>query len=209
MPVFHNTNEHNVTAKDEGGKVVRIRAGRAKSVDGVAADQLAGYNGVREVSGDEAEQLLAGRQGASGDLTTESELGTRAAQARAAATHAVVSAPLQVVVGDDSAPLAPPSGTVTTKQVMASKGQVERQAFADHEPLIGERHGDVDDATGLEAGPVSEAAVHNAQETARKVVEGVVEGETNAEESAVPAGTETASDAPAPKRPRSRRQSSE
>lgn len=110
--VLKNTLGHVVSSGS-----LKLRAGHAKLVDNEDADArvVAGYNGVESLSpgSDEANAALD-RSRPVCERSGESDFGTELARARGRVNHIAVSAPLQIVVGDDAAPLGPPSGTVTT-----------------------------------------------------------------------------------------------
>lgn len=174
-PVFHNSNDHAVSTRDEHGRTVRIGAHRASKVSGVAADTFADYadRGVSELTGKDAEQALAAKP-VSADVTAEGRLPQDIADAQGRAGLSAV-APLHVVVGDDTAPLGPGSGTVESKYDVAARSDVDHAAFSPNEPRLDDAIEGVDPATGLEGpGAVSSAAIHNAQVEARQAADKAV-----------------------------------
>jgi hypothetical protein len=131
MPYFRNDNAHGVRVGNS-----RIAPGTVALVPDEDADLYATYEGVEKVS-DSAGKKAVDEQRGAGAVSPESpsaEIQAGLADLRVAHRAAAVSAPLQVVRGDDDAPLGPPSGVITTKQAVAKDGsEAERRAFADHE----------------------------------------------------------------------------
>lgn len=163
---FRNDNSHDIYVSD-GSKLRRIRPGRGVEALGEFAKNLKATNGVSEVKGDDAKAALdVNTTPAATDPTIEGTLGARAAETLAEASRVIVSAPLQVVVGDDQAPFGPPTGVKSTKQQEAAKGEAERRAFAEGEPLKRVEPLEPAPETGT-----SSADAHNAQADARDAVE--------------------------------------
>lgn len=156
--VLQNTKSHVVSS----GKL-KIGAGRAKCVDNNDPDAkiVAAYAGVNTLSpgSDEANAALDPKGVLSGVTSEESNLGNVLAEGRNRLAHIAVSAPLQVVVGEDTAPLGPPTGTVSTKAIEAAKDAAHAAAFGP-----GEAHAPVDAEGRVDAGNANTVAqIHDAQ----------------------------------------------
>lgn len=134
MPTLQNDNTHRVYVDRGDGQMVKIGAGRAKNVEGKAADALKALSGVRVLTGDEAKAAL--EREASPSTGDGLDIGQAVAEGIAEINHLAVSAPLRVVVGDDQAPYGPPSGTVSTKGAEAAKSPEAARQFADGEATV-------------------------------------------------------------------------
>ena len=163
MPEVVNKLPHGVRVKDENGDEHRLRAGQVKSVEGDAADRLLAVEGVEQASSEDKESWDTEYARMSGRVTDAPTIGASLEDsinnARRHVRIASVAMPLNTVIGDDDAPLGPPSGTITTKQAVARQSLVDRGAFSDHEHLP-------EDA---ESGKLSE--VEQAQAEARAALE--------------------------------------
>lgn len=109
----------------------RIPPGGVAKVDGDEAKTYASYNGVEKASENDYNEYRQQDQVGGGSPSRDTH--QRMKEYRHAHRAESVSAPLQVVVGDDDAPYGPATGTVTTKQLEAKKGTEEKRRFADHE----------------------------------------------------------------------------
>jgi len=135
MPEFVNTLDHPVRVTDENGQTVRVVPGQVISVDGVTADRLDAIDGLDTPDGDQREAWEQRNAPMSEETSGKASLEQIAAEARIHARTLNVAVPLNQVIGDDNAPVGPPSGTITTKTVVASEGGLEKSAFMDHERL--------------------------------------------------------------------------
>ncbi len=135
MPKLVNKNAHGVRANG-----ARLMAGQVRDVDGEEADALKGIPGVETASADDEKAWDAKRGGGAtsegAGLTAGIEGAVR--QRRHDSRRESVAVPNNVVVGDDEAPIGPPTGTITTKQAVSKEGPIEKQAFADHEAEPGD-----------------------------------------------------------------------
>lgn len=132
MAYVRNTNTHRVGINDQN----YIPAGQAREVsdeDAKAYGKLDGCESLSDQEGQDAVQAqnatVSSEEGAFEGVTQG--LGS----ARTDARRDAIVGPLHRVVGDDLAPLGPPTGTITTKETEARKGPEERRAFADHEAV--------------------------------------------------------------------------
>lgn len=136
MPELINNLPHRVAVTDSEGRVHKLASGQVKSVDGGAADLLLGIEGVETASSEDKDNYQANKRGVMSDATSGKQSREAAyAEARAQARAINVSVPLNEVIGDNDAPLGPPSGVITTKQAVAGLGPEEKRAYADHERL--------------------------------------------------------------------------
>lgn len=148
-PSFVNTNSHPVRVDRPSptpgrpSKLVRLRPGQVVEAEGEYADSLAATPGVENATEEQAKVHEASvaqhrREGEMPGLGTR--LGEKLALGPArVALRRAIHAPLRRVVGDDAAPLGPPSGETSSKAQEAVKDDAHRRAFADHERLPGER----------------------------------------------------------------------
>ena len=136
MPDLVNKRDHPVRVTDENGQTVRVVPGQVISVEGAVADKLSAYDGVESASDEDREAHAAARGGLPSEtVSTKQAMETRYSGLRAQGRAATIAVPLNEVVGDNDAPLGPPSGTITTKQAVMRQGPAERAAFGDHERL--------------------------------------------------------------------------
>lgn len=130
MPYVRNDNQHGVRTGNS-----RVAANSVGYVSDEDLKVYETYEGVEKLSDAKGKEAVEEQR--AGGLTPESpshDLHEELAELRVAHRMAAVAAPLQVVRGDDDAPLGPPSGVITTKQAVAKGGsEAERRAFADHE----------------------------------------------------------------------------
>lgn len=136
MPEFVNNNDQAVRVRHEG-RLYRLRPGQVMQVEGGAADLFSNMNGIDTASGDDKERWEESQRVGSGDIT-ETDAGKMSldrmqTQLRVQARTAAVAVPLQQVIGDNDAPIGPPTGTITTKEAVAQQGVREKLAFMDHE----------------------------------------------------------------------------
>lgn len=166
-PSFVNDKSHPVRVKDEDGTERRIVPGRVVEAEGKFADNLsaAGLSTATDEDARSWENESARRSGGVTDgpatrLAAKLALGPIRVLGRVA-----VAAPLRRVVGDDSAPLGPPSGTISTKAAEAAKDDRSREAFADFEALPGEsiEHAGTPNPSLPVGATVSSEEIHNAQ----------------------------------------------
>ena len=131
MPKFVNTNDHPVRV-GKSDSLRRIIPGQVVEADGEFADQLKGTSGV-ESANQTHEKAWADRNAGPSDQPGPDELaGVNVGPALAAIGKLAVSDPLQVVIGDDSAPHGPPTGTVTTRSEARKSGDpLEKLAFGE------------------------------------------------------------------------------
>jgi hypothetical protein len=137
MPKLVNRNSHAVRARDENGVEHRLRSGQVVDASGPQADALKGIANVESAnkSDEEAWDRARGRKDRGDSSATIVHVTGVLTQARVAGRMASVVVPLNEVVGDDAAPLGPPSGTITTKQAVAREGQLENEKFGQRERL--------------------------------------------------------------------------
>jgi hypothetical protein len=126
------------------------------ALSGVEASNVEDYNSQREAYDREKTALMKRHEAH--------------AEARAALQNSRVSAPLQVVHGDDEAPFGPPTGTISTKSIEAAKDEASRKAFADGEALE-----KVEGAAVTPSGKPNSPAVHNEQVEAKESVDAVAQ----------------------------------
>jgi hypothetical protein len=179
VPKFVNTNPHRVSADYDGGSV-RLSAGEVREVDGAAADALKSVPGVETATAANAkswEAELAARSGPTGEGAARLEHKASIGGQRNELRQSLIAGPLQVVIGDDQAPVGPPTGTVTTRQAVAREGDVERQAFADHDALEPIEGVDALDARLPAAGTFTGDQIHNAQHENLKAAEAAAEAQ--------------------------------
>lgn len=182
---FVNDNSHDIWVRDDSGELARTGPS-----DVVTAEEGSSYetrlkatNNVREVSEDDANAEKSGAKTDDSPNTAIGTIGTTLASTIADINRIAVSAPLQIVVGDDQAPYGPDTGVVTTKQQLVADGDEKTyEQFASGEPrpdsdpahqegdgtIVDPARGDV--AVGAHGGPTS-AEVHNEQVAARETVE--------------------------------------
>jgi hypothetical protein len=135
MPEFVNNLDHPVRVANDQGESVKVRPGQVINADGAFADNLKAIDGVDEAT-DEDREAWENRDPTVSDITSgKVSLEQELSDARVRGRVASIAVPLNQVIGDDNAPIGPPSGTITTKQAVARIGPVEKRAFADHERL--------------------------------------------------------------------------
>lgn len=183
-PVIRNDNSHAVYP---GGKRdLRLEAGEVSVREGDEADALLALDGVNELGGDEGQSALDAYRAERGPVTTgesgAAKLEREVAEVRNAATLVGTSAPLQRVIGDDQAPLGPPTGTISTKAVEAAKSDAQRAAFGDHEALPGEKV-TTPQVPSPAGGPTGDE-VHDRQVETTEAVDEVAQGLIPAEHAA-------------------------
>ncbi len=174
MPKLVNNNAHPIRpVGPDGSTLARILPGQVVDASGAYADRLSACAGVGTASKDDvdrwdrsldAQRTRGAMPGDGSRLSAKMALGP----AREAVRHATVVAPLQRVVGDDSAPQGPPSGTVTTKADATSSGKpADVQAFAQGEEMavLGKKVEANDTATNhtIVTGQATQGDIHNKQ----------------------------------------------
>lgn len=162
MPYFKNDNDHHIRVDDGNGNLRRIAPGSVLQATGQFADNLKETSGISNASGEDREKFVESLRGPSADPTPGTELNEGLAATRTAARVSAVAVPLARVVGDDNAPAGPPSGTITSKQTAASKG--EKEAFAPKERLP-------EDAGNEKLQPVQRQQAKNAKAVAEQAAE--------------------------------------
>lgn len=195
MPTYINENPHPIRVPSQEGQVLaipRIPAGAVVEADGYYADRLSQTAGVREATGDEASAYQE-RQERRRERNMDPGPALRQAAAdqvgpvRQQARLLSVVGPLQRVIGDDTAPYAPPTGTVTTKQAVrreavASGEMAQAQAFGPNEATYTIEG--VEPENPLDATVRTQPAIHNyqalsqvaAEEAANQVIDPTGEG---------------------------------
>lgn len=172
-PKFVNTNAHPVRVSDGNGGLRRVVPGEVVDASGDLADALKSTPGVESAKQGDERSWESTQAAAAGNPSADNALeeieGVPAAARRAAGLG--LAAANQRVIGDDLAPLGPPTGTITTKQALATQDGAHRAAFADHEALPGEEvDGAAADPISQGATPATAAEVHNAQVAANTAV---------------------------------------
>lgn len=145
MPELVNHLSHAVRVRDDDGHKFRLRPGQVANVDGVVADKLLAVDGVDTANAEDkkayADYLAQGRFNSS--PTGKQRLEAEVSRMRADARVATVVVPLNQVIGDDDAPIGPPTGTITTKDAAAESGDArEKLAYAPNERLASEADND-------------------------------------------------------------------
>lgn len=169
-----NKNSHPARVRHpSGGPLRRILPGQVVEADGEFADTLKSTPGFETASSDDVKRHEAALDRARTKSAMPGD-GSRinAKNAIVPALQEVrmqtIVAPLQRVIGDDAAPHAPESGTVTTRRDAALAGDaLDREAFARHDVL------GLDSEVVLGAAPATNAEIvtgtatqeqiHNAQ----------------------------------------------
>jgi hypothetical protein len=195
MPTFINKNNHPVRVPSQEGQVAslpRIMPGQVVEADGFFADRLAATPGVDEASGDEASEYRERRdaereQAMNPGPALRQQAADLLGPARVEARMLSVVGPLQRVIGDDQAPYAPPTGTITTKQAVRREAadadnQAVVQAFGPNEAYF-EVEG-VEPENPIDATVRSSPSIHNtqaanqdaAEEAANRIIDPTGEG---------------------------------
>lgn len=195
MPLFINENSHPIRVPSAEGQVLtipRIPAGAVVEADGYYADRLSQTPNVREASSDEADAYHDRQeQRRERNMNPGPALRQAAAEAvgpvRQQARMLSVVGPLQRVIGDDTAPYAPPTGTITTKQAVrreaiAAGEMAQAQAFGPNEATYTIEG--VEPENPLDATVRTAPAIHNtqalnqvaAEEAANQVIDPTGEG---------------------------------
>lgn len=131
MPLLINTTEGRIEPR-EG---LRLRAGEQRHVSGDEADTLLSYDGVVEADSDEGRKYIDAHKVETDPHSVREKTQELLSGLRVAGRVASIVAPLQKVIGDDEAPLGPPTGVITTKSAMAGVDAASRAAFASNEAL--------------------------------------------------------------------------
>jgi hypothetical protein len=133
LPLLINTNDGGRAEPREG---LRLRAGQTGYYSGDDADLLLQQDGVVEADSDEGREYIeAHQEPADGGVSVRERTQGILSGLRVAHRTAAIVAPLQRVIGDDEAPMGPPSGVITTKSAAAGMDSQSRQAFAQNEAL--------------------------------------------------------------------------
>jgi len=139
MPKLYNGLAHAIRVTDSDGRQHRLRAGEVRNVDGEAADMFNEIDGVDTANSDQEEAWADQQTRLNGTVNDvdggKMSMDAALTEARVAARHIAVATPLNQVIGDNDAPMGPPSGVITTKQAVARTGVREKMAYADHERL--------------------------------------------------------------------------
>jgi len=163
-PDLVNTLDHPVRVTDENGQTVRVVPGQVITADGATADRLTAIEGVETATDEHRDAYAASRAPVSDVASAKLGAEQHVSDLRAASRMASTAVPLNQVIGDDDAPLGPPSGTITTKQAVARSGPEQKAAYADHERLPeeaeNEKLSEVERAQAEAKGLVEE--IHNA-----------------------------------------------
>lgn len=125
---YRNTNAHRVSLSDDRGQ----RKGSVFASDDPAYADLAGVEKVTKSDYDAYREGLHSNQASgaqSGDMVTRE----RVAAERVEHRRLTVAGPLQRVIGDDQAPLGPPTGVLSTKAVESEKDLAHALAFGPNE----------------------------------------------------------------------------
>ena len=200
MPVVKNTHDHGVR---QGG--YRMQAGEVREVSGEEADALTGINGVEEASDEDRDEYQASKGQAPSDGSGRMRLNQEHyAEVRRQGKMLTVVIPLQEVIGDDSAPFGPPTGTITTKQAIQREADREsetRRRFGGHEIDPGE-------AESLDLPPEQQEQVDSI--AALEELQSQVSDERDYEdEPQTEGGTAEVADTSAPAKPRRRQKADE
>jgi hypothetical protein len=130
MAYFKNTLSHAVRAGET--RDTRIPAGGVVQVSDDDAQKYEGVNGVESASEQDynsyREQSVVTAD-KTGDMVLQEEYNSTVGEA----ARNLVAAPLQVVVGDNEAPLGPPTGTRTTKRALMNQDAAHAAAFGPNE----------------------------------------------------------------------------
>lgn len=134
MSSLTNNNPHWIYVDDGSGNLRGLAPGQTVDASG---DYEKNLKGTANVAAPTKEQQAAAdqAQAESNSATHDEHLVSPLIEANRIASQAH-SAPLQQVIGDDDAPIGPPSGTVTTKMALirdSVPGDPVRNAFGDHE----------------------------------------------------------------------------
>lgn len=129
-----NTNNQRV----EPTEGVRLKAGQVGHFDGVDADRLLALDGVHPLDSDEGDEYVKAHPEVVTSEASASLVLSDALTAVSRAQAVITQAPQQRVIGDDEAPLGPPTGTVTTRHQQAELSPVDAAAFAPNEALASE-----------------------------------------------------------------------
>lgn len=182
MPTFVNKNDHPARVPHpSGGPLRRIVPGQVVEAEGEYADTLGSLSGFETASGDdklrwerrqESQRVAGAMPGDGSRIASKLAIGPVRQQIR----MQTIVAPLQRVVGDDAAPYAPDSGTITTKAQQAQVSPEHAQAMAAGEvnAVLGERVEGVPAATNADivvTGDVTQDQIHNAQVENRELAE--------------------------------------
>jgi hypothetical protein len=127
---YRNTNKHGVSIGSG-----RQRAGSVFSADGDDAQKWGEVPGVEKASKKDYDDQRSERtaNNPSSEKSGEMLARQRITDQRVEHRRLTVSGPLQRVVGDDQAPLGPPTGTLSTKREEAEKDLAHRLAFGPNE----------------------------------------------------------------------------
>jgi len=129
--------------------------------DDEAVKTLTSYEGVTKLNQSDGKAAVDAQSAGPSEESPGEDEHRRLAELAVEHRTSATSAPLQLVVGDDDAPLGPPQGTVTTKQMAAAEGPTEKSAFADHEHMpedLGEQASDVEQRQAERTAAVEEVA---------------------------------------------------
>jgi hypothetical protein len=131
MPKFVNRNAHTIRVREKDGQpLTRVVPGQVVEASGAFADALKGTNGVETASDADQKtweaQSTPEEYGETPELLQHQPIAPLLNEAR----KRNVSDPLQVVIGDDEAPLGPPTGEVAHRDDVAEADPLATLAVA-------------------------------------------------------------------------------
>ena len=137
MPELVNKRDHAVRVPGQsGGPSQRLRSGQVGSFDGEVADRFLAIEGVENANDEDKENWEALRTASSmGLVTSKGSLQEAITEAKLKAAMVGVVVPLNTVIGDDDAPMGPPTGVITTKAAVKRTGDAEARAYGNLERM--------------------------------------------------------------------------
>jgi hypothetical protein len=165
MPDLVNTLDHPVRVTADG-REHRVVPGQVVSAEGELADALVALRGIETADDDHREAWEAERARRAGQISPVTAGGPSMDKAltdlRSLARKVSVAVPLNQVIGDDDAPLGPPSGTITTKQAVARVDEEHNKAFGNRERMPEDREKNLSPVERLQAEAAAEVeSIHN------------------------------------------------
>lgn len=130
MGYYKNDSDQALRVDDGSGRLRRVPAGRVVQADGDYESNLSGNASVSSASEEDFQAQFRKSSGSTRDRDRMNVVSDAVAYA-----NLIVHAPLNEVIGDDDAPLGPPTGTITTKQAVkdAADNSTEHHAFGNNE----------------------------------------------------------------------------
>jgi hypothetical protein len=130
MGYYKNDSDQALRVDDGSGRLRRVPAGRVVQADGDFEKNLSGLSQVSSASEDDH---LSQSKRSSGNTRDRDRM--NAVSDATAYANLIVHAPLNEVIGDDDAPLGPPTGTITTKQAVKdnANSSLEHDRFGQNE----------------------------------------------------------------------------